>query len=78
MQIRIKNMAGNVKNLHVEADTKLLEIKQSLEESEGIDIKMINLIFQGKQMLDERPLSEYNYKVGDTINMVMQMRGGRC
>ena len=53
-----------------------MQIKQTLQEKEGIEIPMIRLIFGGKQLADENKISDYNLEAGSTIHMVLQLRGG--
>jgi len=53
-----------------------LQVKQALQEKEGIMIDQIRLIFGGKQLADENKISDYNLEAGSTIHMVLQLRGG--
>jgi ubiquitin-like protein Nedd8 len=53
-----------------------LQVKQALQEKEGITIEQIRLIFGGKQLADDQKISDYNLKAGSTIHMVLQLRGG--
>ena len=54
----------------------ILNIKQTLQEREGIDVAMIRLIYQGKALADENTIESYNMKAGETIHMILQLKGG--
>lgn len=77
MQIFIKTLTGRKQQFNFEPEAKVLQVKQALQEKEGIDVDQIRLIFSGKQLSDEKSLSEYNISAGGTIHMVLQLRGGR-
>ena len=69
-------MAGNKQAFNFEPTDTIMQIKQALQEKEGIEIPMIRLIFGGKQLADENKISDYNLEAGSTIHMVLQLRGG--
>jgi len=77
MQIFIKTLTGRKQTFNFEPDNQVLAVKQALQEKEGIQVDQIRLIFSGKQLADDKPLSEYNIQAGATIHMVLQLRGGR-
>lgn len=76
MQIFIKTLTGRKQQYNFENDTTVLAVKQTLEEKEGIKVDQIRLIYSGKQLSDEKSLQEYNVGAGETIHMVLQLRGG--
>ena len=76
MQIFIKTLTGRKSSFDFEPENLVRNVKEALQVKEGIKIEQIRLIFGGKQMSDESRLSEYNVKAGDTIHMVLQLRGG--
>eukprot|EP01031_Cornospumella_fuschlensis_P031238 gene31238-37749_t len=76
MQIFIKTLTGRKQQFTFENDATLLAVKQALQEKEGIQVDQIRLIFSGKQLSDEKTLQEQNVNPGDTIHMVLQLRGG--
>ena len=41
----------------------------------GIQKDQLRFIFKGKPMLDEKSLGEQGVKAGDTVHMIMQLRG---
>ena len=38
---------------------------------------MIRLIYAGKSLADEQNIAHYNMKAGDTIHMLLQLKGGK-
>ena len=76
MQIFIKTLTGKKSNFDFEPENLVKNVKEALQVKEGIKIEQIRLIYGGKQMSDESKLSDYNIKAGDTIHMVLQLRGG--
>jgi ubiquitin-like protein Nedd8 len=53
----------------------VLEVKQMLQESVGVEVPMIRLIFSGKQLNDEQKIKDCNVTAGSVIHMVLQLRG---
>ena len=76
MQIVIKTLSGAKLSYNFEPTDSILQVKQILQEKEGIDIPMIRLIYLGKQLADENTIQSYNMKAGEQIHMVLQLRGG--
>ena len=72
----LQTLSGNKQAFNFEPTDTILQIKQALQEKEGIEIPMIRLIFGGKQLADEQKISDYNLEAGSTIHMVLQLRGG--
>ncbi|KAL5596925.1 hypothetical protein BROUX41_006399 [Berkeleyomyces rouxiae] len=54
----------------------VLEIKELVEEKEGIPPAQQRLIFGGKQMTDDKTAKEYNLNPGETLHLVLALRGG--
>ncbi|KAJ6445788.1 polymerase (RNA) II (DNA directed) polypeptide D [Purpureocillium lavendulum] len=54
------------------------QIKEKVEEKEGIPPVQQRLIHGGKQMTDDKTAAEYNLSAGDTLHLVLALRGGRC
>ncbi len=76
MQIWIKTLTGRKSPFNFENDCKVLDVKNALQEKEGIQVDQIRLIFSGKQLADDKALEEYNVTPGSVIHMVLQLRGG--
>lgn len=78
MQIFIKTLTGRKQSFNFEATNTVLDVKQALQEKEGITTDQIRLIHGGKQLADDKILSEYKIAAGATIHMVLSLRGGNC
>ncbi len=77
MQIWIKTLTGRKIMMNFDGEQQVLEVKQALQEKEGIQVDQIRLIYSGKQLSDEKSLTAYDVKAGETIHMVLSLRGGR-
>jgi ubiquitin-like protein Nedd8 len=77
MQIYIKTLTGRKIQLNFEGTNTIESVKQTLEEKEGIRVPQIRLIFNGRQLDDQKTLDEYNIPSGGTIHMILALRGGK-
>lgn len=74
MQIIVKTLTGKKQPMNFELDNTVIQVKQALQEKEGINIDQIRLIFGGRQLNDDSRLSEYNLVAGAVIHMVLLLR----
>jgi ubiquitin-like protein Nedd8 len=77
MQIFVKTLTGRKQSYNFEPEQTISDVKQALQEKEGITVDQIRLIFSGKQLQDDKSLKDFNVSAGGTIHMVLQLRGGR-
>ena len=53
MQLMIKTLTGRKQSFNFDPENTIAQVKQALQEKEGIDIEQIRLIYGGKQLSDE-------------------------
>jgi len=76
MQIKVKNLAGRVVDIDIEPTDTIERIKERVEQKEGIPPPQQRLIFGGKAMADEKTAADYNITAGNTLHLVLALRGG--
>ncbi|XP_044747473.1 ubiquitin-like protein 1 [Coccinella septempunctata] len=76
MLLKVVTLTGEEKTIDVEPSDKILNIKQKLEEKEGIPPDQQRLIYQGKQLKDDKSVSCYKLKAGTVLHLVIALRGG--
>ena len=76
MQIFVKNLRGKTTTLDVVASDTVENVKQRIQEKEGIAPSQQILILAGKQLEDTCTLSDYNIEKEANVALTCRLRGG--
>lgn len=72
MQIFVKTLTGKHITLEVEPTDRIVDVKDKIEEKEGIDSSEQILIFAGKELIDENTLQDYSVGKDSTLHLILK------
>lgn len=76
MFVIVKTLTGKKSQFDIYDSMTFYQLKQDISEKEGIEVSQIRMIFGGHMVNDLQIIMESGMKAGDTLHLVLALRGG--
>ncbi|CAG2236143.1 unnamed protein product [Mytilus edulis] len=77
-EIYIKTLTGKTIPVHIDSSSTIFDLKNAIQDIEGIPTDQQRLIYVGLQLSDDCTLDDYGITAGATLHIVLRLRGGGC
>eukprot|EP01083_Nonionella_stella_P173954 601720_1 len=78
IQIFVQNIDGRILTLSTAKNTSILDCKKSIFVKTGIDIDEQIIYFEGKELINNKNICDYNINSESNINLSLKLKGGCC
>jgi ubiquitin len=75
MLIYVVTLTGKTIELEVEPNTSIDQVKQKIQDQEGVPPDQQRLIYGGRVLEDGRTLADFNIQKGAKVHLVLRLRG---
>jgi len=72
--IFVRTMTGKVVTLKCQPNDNILSIKRKIQDKEGISAEDQRLLFSGKQLEDEKILSDYGIEKESVLFLILRVK----
>ena len=76
MLIYVHTVSGRKHQLEVEPSITIGQIKDELQQREGISTQQQRLLFRGKNLTDSQTVETAHISAGEVLHMVLSLRAG--
>lgn len=76
MLLKVLTLTGDELEIDVEKEDTIRMVKERIEQREGIPPPQQRLIYEGKQLKDDKSVESYKLRGGTTLHLVIALRGG--